>query len=60
MSNPTSEQMRDAEDAARYRWLRDHHRSDGRMHRLEWYLPRGFPTTAEGLDKAIDEARRSD
>lgn len=56
----TIDPMRDdAEDAARYRWLRDHHRS-GPQHRLEWYLPRNYKLDAEGLDAAIDEARKSE
>lgn len=45
----------DSEDAARYRWLRDHAQWDV-MHRLTWYMPY-FETS---LDKAIDAARAAD
>jgi hypothetical protein len=45
----------DAKDAARYRWLREHHRS-GAVHDLRWYLPTCFPLSSDGLDAAIDEA----
>jgi hypothetical protein len=44
---------RDAKDAARYRWLRAHHRTDV-SHRLTWYLPRWASLDAAGLDAAID------
>jgi len=44
----------DAQDAARYRWLRDHFLKDV-CHRLTWYLPMTTPLTAEGLDSNIDE-----
>jgi hypothetical protein len=45
-------------DAARYRWLRDNHRSGG-DHRLVWYLPRTEALDANGLDAAIDAALKS-
>lgn len=45
----------DARDAARYRWLREHFVSGPHsQHRLEWYLPRGCPLNAEGLDENLD------
>jgi hypothetical protein len=46
-----------AKDAARYRWLRDHHNSEP-PHKLTWYLPRTYPLNREGLDAAIDEVMK--
>jgi len=53
----------DAEDAERYRWMRQHYRYGGyEKHRLEWYLPRRYgddiPPLETQLDEAIDEQRQ--
>lgn len=55
----TAENERLREDAERYRWLREHHRSDGGMGRLVWYLPATSSLSGRGLDTAIDTALKA-